>query len=125
MKEMTDNVVTATGAVNTAVTATLPAPGPGLFHYITAIEIVKFYSVVGVAAAAPIDVTTTNLPGSLAISFEQAASAAGSAVVRQHSFDKKPLKSSVENVATTIVCPAQLQSIWRVTVYYTTAAIEK
>jgi hypothetical protein len=31
--------VTATGAVNTAVTLTLPAAGAGLFHYITSIQV--------------------------------------------------------------------------------------
>src|SRR6266566_4860776 len=44
--------VTATAAVNTGATATLPAAGAGLFHYITSIEIVKLYAVIGVANAA-------------------------------------------------------------------------
>jgi hypothetical protein len=33
-----------------------------------------------------------------------------------------PLKSSVANTATTIVAPAELQTIWRINITYFTAA---
>jgi hypothetical protein len=69
--------ITATGAAAASVTATLPAPAAGLFHYITSIQIVKFATALLTAAAAPVVVTTTNLPGSLAFSFSAAASAQG------------------------------------------------
>lgn len=113
--------VTATAAVNTALTTTLPAAGSGLFHYITNIQVTKLYSVIGVAAGAGVIVTTTNLPGSPAFTTEQLASAAGTAAtVVNMNFCGNPLKSSAANTATTIVCPQQLQTIWRVNVSYYT-----
>lgn len=113
--------VTGTAAVNTGVTISLPAAGVGLFHYITKIEIIKFYSVVGVSAAAPVVITTTNLPGSLAFTTEQAAGAAGTLARYLYDFESNPLKSSVANTATTIVAPVQLQTIWRLNVFYYSA----
>lgn len=110
--------VTATAAVNAGATCTLPAPGAGLFHYVTSIQLVKLYNVVGVAAGAGVIVTSTNLPGNQAWTTEQDAAAAGVArTVIDRSFSN-PLKSSAANVATTFVAPAQLQTIWRWNVTY-------
>lgn len=112
--------VTATAAVNTAATATLPAAGAGLFHYITFIEVVKLYSVIGVAAGAGVIITTTNLPGNPAFTTEQLASPAGTVANVVKYTPATPLKSSVANTATTIVAPLQLQTIWRINVSYFT-----
>lgn len=109
--------VTGTAAVNTGVTITIPSGGAGLFHYITGIEIIKFYSVVGVAGS-PVVITTTNLPGSLAFTTEQAAGAAGTMVRYWYDFAGNPLKSSVAATNTTIVAPVQLQTIWRLNAFY-------
>lgn len=110
--------VTATAAVNTALTLTLPAVA-AQFHYITNIQISKLYSVIGVASGSGVVITTTNIPGSLAFTTEQLASAAGTvAKVVDMNFGGNPLKSSVVNTATTFVCPQQLQTIWRITVTY-------
>jgi hypothetical protein len=110
--------VTATAAVNTGATATLPAAGTGLFHYITRVELVKLYSVVGVAAGAGVIITTTNLPGGPSFTTEQLASPAGT-VARVITCDfQQPLKSAVANTATTFVAGAQLQTIWRWNVSY-------
>lgn len=113
--------VTATAAVNTALTLTLPAPAAGLFHYITSIQITKLYSVVGVAAGAGVLITTTNLPGNPVWTTEQLASAAGTAATVVNLVPATPLKSSVAATATTIVAPQQLQTIWRINVTYYTA----
>lgn len=110
--------VTGTAAVNTGVTITLASAGAGLFHYITGIEIIKFYSVLGVAAAAPVVVTTTNLPGSLAFTTDQQAALQGTQTRLWYDFAANPLKSSVAATNTTIVAPVQLQTIWRVTAFY-------
>lgn len=111
--------VTATAAVNTALTATLPAGGAGLFHYITKAELIKLYSVVGIAAGAGVIITTTNLPGGPAFTTEQLALAAGSVVkVIDGIWNASPLKSAVANTATTFVAPAQLQTIWRWNISY-------
>lgn len=111
--------VTATAAVNTAITATLPAAGVGLFHYITRAELVKLYAVIGVAAGAGVIITTTNLPGTPAFTTEQLASPAGTvARVLYGNWQGNPLKSAVANTNTTFVAGAQLQTIWRWNVSY-------
>ncbi len=112
--------VTAVGAVNTSVTATLPAPGAGLFHYITSIRVTKLYALVGVASGTGVTITTTNLPGGPAWTTEQAAGALGTAVKVVDEVCGLPIKSAAANAATTIVCPAQAQTIWRVNVTYYT-----
>jgi len=121
-EEEATTCVTAVGAVNTAVTVTLAAAGVGLFHYIIKIELIKGYSVVGVAAGAGVTITSTNLVGNPAWSTEQLALAAGT---RTQVIDwelPRPLRSSVANTATTFVAPAQLQTIWRWNIVYYTAA---
>lgn len=114
--------ITATAAVNTASTATLPAAGVGLFHYITRVELVKLYSVVGIAAGAGVIITTTNLPGTPAFTTEQLASAAGTAIKVIDWTPATPFKSTTANTSTTFVAPLQLQTIWRWNVSYFTAA---
>jgi len=110
--------VTATAAVNASSTCTLPAPPAGQNHYITRIELVKLYAVVGTASAAGVIVTTTNLPGNPSFTTEQAAGALGTAPkVISMDFDP-PIKSSVAGTATTFVAPAQAQTIWRWNVIY-------
>lgn len=114
--------ITATAAVNTAITATLPAAGAGLFHYITSVQLTKLYSVIGVAAGAGVVITSTNLPGTPAWTTEQAAGAVGTAPRVIDYEPTTPLKSSAANIATTFVAPAQLQTIWRWNISYFTAA---
>ena len=114
--------VSATAAVNTAVTASLPAPAAGLFHYITSIQVVKVYNALGVAAGAGVVVTSTNLPGAAAWITEQAAGAVGTAVTVISYQPTTPLKASVAATISTVAAPAQLQTIWRINVSYFTAA---
>jgi hypothetical protein len=111
-------MVTATAAVNTASTATLPAAGAGLFHYITSIELVKLYAVVGTASAAGVIITSTNLVGAPSWTTEQAAGTLGTAPKVIEKQNQQPLKSSVATTATTFVAPAQAQTIWRWNVMY-------
>ena len=106
---------------NTAATATLPAPAAGLFHYITSVELVKLYNVIGIAAGAGVIITSTNLPGSPAWTTEQLASAAGTAIAVIRLTPTTPIKSSVAATATTFVAPLQLQTIWRWNISYYTA----
>lgn len=111
-----DKAVSVTGAASVAVTATLPAPGAGLFHYITRINIIAYASAARTGAATPTVVTSTNLPGSLAWTTPTAA-----AIGTQYETDIQlsgPLKSSTANVATTIVAPATSSVIWRINVVY-------
>lgn len=114
--------VTATAAVNTAATASLPAPAAGLFHYITSIQVVKLYNVLGVAAGAGVVITSTNLPGTPAWTTEQAAGAVGTAPMVINYQPTTPLKAALAATISTIACPAQLQTIWRINVSYFVAA---
>lgn len=114
-------VNSSTAAVNTALTATLAAAGAGLFHYITSIIVEKLYSVVGVAAGAGVVITSANL-GGLAWTTEQLASVAGTVARVVDYRPTTPLKSAVANTNSTVICPVQLQTIWRITVTYFIAA---
>ena len=108
---------TAVGAAAAAVTLTLAAPGAGLRHYLTYLSINKVASALLVAAAAPVTVTTTNLPGALAFSFPADAAAQGT-IDRWREDFAYPLASSAQNTATTIVAPATTSIIWRITAGY-------
>jgi hypothetical protein len=112
-------VVSTTGAASAAVTATLPAAGAGLFHYITRINIMKYATAALTGSATPIVVTSTNLPGSVAWTTPTAL-----AIGTQYETDvqgSSPLKSLVANTATTIVAPIHTSALWRINVYYYTA----
>lgn len=108
---------TGTAIANTAATASLPAAGVGLFHYITHIDITRNATAV-LAGTATLIHTTTNLPGSLAWSVGNAMIAGGTE--KDVVFEPTtPLKSSVANTATTVVCAAAgLAVLGRVNVTY-------
>lgn len=109
--------VTATAAANTAATATLPAAGAGMFHYITHIDITR-NATAALAGTATLIHTTTNLPGNPAWSVGNAMIAGGTEkdVVYEPT---TPLKSSVANTNTTVVCAAAgLAVLGRVNVSY-------
>lgn len=95
--------VTVTAAANTAATATLPA-APGLFHYITHLDMTRNATAALVGSATLVH-TSTNLPGSPAWSVGNAMIIGGTQldVVAEFSC---PLRSSVVNTATTFVMPA-------------------
>ena len=96
--------VTATAAANTAATATLPAAGAGMFHYITHISIVR-NATAALAGTATIIHTSTNLPGNPAWSVGNAMAAGGTQIDVVYE-PTTPLKSSVANTATTVVAAA-------------------
>jgi hypothetical protein len=113
----TTSVVTAVGASGAAVTLTLPAPGAGLRQYITYIAVNRFAAALLTAAAAPVTVATTNLPGSLAFSFPADAAAQGTLTPLREAW-AYALASSAQNTSTTVVCPATTSVIWRATAGY-------
>lgn len=114
---VTPTLVTSVGAAAAAVTLTLAAPGVGLRHYLTYLSINRFAAAVLTAAATPVTVTTTNMPGSLAFSFAADAAALGT-IDRWREDFAFPLMVTAQNTATTIVCPATTGVIWRVTAGY-------
>ena len=105
---------TAVGASGAAVTLTLASPGAGLRHYLTYIAINRFAAALLTAGAAPVTVTTTNLPGTLAFSFPADAATQGTMFPLREDF-AFPIASAAQGTATTIVCPATTNVIWRVT----------
>lgn len=116
-KKPADQSVTATGAAGAAVTLTLPAPGAGLYQHISRLLVSRFASALLTAAAAPVTVTSTNLPGSRAIDFPADAAAQGT-IYSEIVEGMVPLRASAANTAVTIVCPATTGVIWRVTADY-------
>lgn len=114
---ITPLILTATGAAGAAVTATIPNPGVGLRNYITYFSINRFAAALLVAAATPVLVTTTNLPGTLVFSFPADAAAQGT-IDRLREDIAYPIASSAQNATTVVTCPATTNVIWRVTLGY-------
>lgn len=110
-------LLTTTGASGAAVTATVPLVA-GLRHYIDFVQVVKFNAAALTAAAAPVLVTTTNIPGTPVINFSAAAEAQGTDVVREMDFGSQGMATTALGTNTTVVCPATTGVIWRVTVAY-------
>lgn len=108
---------TTVGAAGAATTLTIAAPGAGLRHYLTYLSINRFATALLAAGAAPVTVTTTNIPGTLAFSFAADAAAAGTLDRWREDF-AYPIATTAQNTATTIVCPATPSVIWRVTAGY-------
>lgn len=109
--------VTATAAANTAATASLPAAGVGMFHYITSIHICRNATAL-LAGTATLIHTSTNLPGSPAWSVGNAMSAGGTQIDLDYT-PTTPLKSLLANTATTVVAAAAgLSVLGRVNVTY-------
>ena len=110
-------MVTATGAAAAAVTATLPAVA-GLRHYIDRISVVRSATAALTAAAAPVVVTTTNLPGTPALTFGSDAGGIGLDKEAVLDFGGAGCAAIAINTATTIVCPVYTGVIWRINVSY-------
>lgn len=96
--------VTSTAAANTSATATLPAAGAGLYHYITSINLMR-NATAALAGTATLIHTTTNLTGSPAWSVGNNMIAGGTQVDVDFQ-PASPLKSTVANTNTTVVMPA-------------------
>jgi hypothetical protein len=112
--------VTAVGTAGQSVTLTLPAPGASNFHHINRLEIAAFSSAARTGNATPVTVTTTNLPGTPAFTF-QSAGAVGT-IERQVIEPAMPIRSNTANTATTVVCPATTNVIWRLNASYAAMA---
>ena len=116
--EVSDLAVTNTGAANAAVTLTIPAAGVGLFHYITSL-VIQRAGAAALAGTAALVITTTNLPGAIAFSVGNACAAGGTNNDVNLALAGNPLKSSVANTNTTIVCPVPGAGVlWRITCTY-------
>lgn len=111
-------LVTATGAVSAAVTATIPAV-TGLRHYIDFIDVIATAdAAIAAATATPLIITTTNLPGTPAITVGRPIMAIGDQ--RTYRFDpgSNGFGALLAGTATTVVCPVFTSVIWRINVGY-------
>jgi len=110
-------LITATGAASASVTATLPAVA-GLRHYIDFITVTRSATAALTAAAAPVIVTTTNLPGALALTFGADVAGIGVDKVVEIDAGGTGLAATLAGTATTIVAPAWGAALWRINVGY-------
>lgn len=108
--------VTSAGA-GSAATATLPAVA-GLRHYIDRISVVRSATAALTAAATPVVVTTTNIPGTPALTFGSDAAGIGIDKEQIMEFGGAGIAATAVNTATTVVCPAYVGVIWRANVSY-------
>jgi hypothetical protein len=90
----------------------ITAPGAGLFQYIDWIRIEHFASALLTAAAAPVIVTTTNIPGTPSFNFRADAAAQGTLTEKVIQYDM-PVRATTANTAVTVVCPATPNVLWR------------
>lgn len=108
--------VSATAAAGVAITLTLPGVA-GMFHYITHIDLSRATNVAE-AAAAPLVITTSNLPGSPAWTVGAAIPLGGQTADVRADF-MNPLKSLAAGTATTIIAPDPgTSAIWRLNAGY-------
>ena len=110
-------LATATGAASAAVTATLPAVA-GLRHIVDFIRVTRSATVALTAAATPLVITTSNLPGSPALTVGADAAAIGVDKEVVLDFGSSGLAATALGTATTVVCPVATGSIWRINVGY-------
>jgi hypothetical protein len=105
---------TITAATGTAATLTLAAPATGLFHYITYLEIMQYYTAANAALAAPIVVTSTNITGAPAWSMDGQLGVIGKAFYQQYPYGHPGIRATAAATATTIVAPLLVGVIWRI-----------
>jgi hypothetical protein len=110
-------LVTATGAASAAVTATLPLV-TGLRHIIDFIQVTRSATAALTASATPVVVTTTNLPGTPALTFGSDVAGIGIDKDVRLDFGSTGLAASLLGTATTVVCPVYTGVIWRINVGY-------
>jgi hypothetical protein len=110
-------LVTATAAAGTAVTASLPAV-PGFRHVADFVRVTRSATAALTASATPTLITTTNLPGSPVITMGSDVGGIGVDKEAVLDFGGSGLAATAVNTATTVVCPATPNVIWRVNVGY-------
>jgi hypothetical protein len=111
--------ITATGtaAISTGVSLSIPAPGPGLYQYITRVRISKYCGAVLTPAAVPTIVTSTNISNTPSFDFKTLGSQ-GDSEVLDIDFTGNPLKALAVNTAITLVAPVLTGAIWKITAFY-------
>jgi|SRR6267142_392862 len=108
--------VTIDPGAATGGTITLPAIS-GKYHYITRLDFIRS-STAALAGTATLQITTTNLPGSLQWRVGNAMATGGTQIDLSAAY-VPPMKSSVAGTATTFVFPsAGAAVLWNCTAHY-------
>jgi hypothetical protein len=115
---LTTRSQTTIGAAGAATTLTLLSPGAGVRHYLNGLRIDRFAAATLSAANAPITISSTNLPDTLAWSAPADAAAQGTLWSLIESWRGCPLGAVNQSTGTTISCPATPSVIWRITAHY-------
>lgn len=110
-------MVTQTAATGVAATATVPSVA-GLRHIIDFISVTRSATALLTAGATPTLVTTTNLPGTPALTFGASADPQGTDREVKLDFGATGLAATALGTNTTVVCPATTGVIWRINVAY-------
>lgn len=109
----------ATAAVSTGITLTIPAAGAGLFNYLCLAEVSLYVSTSVTGAATPIAVTTTGITGTPSFAVAALTSAVvGTLLDRIIWTPSTPLRGSAANTTMTIVAPVVTGAIWRLNALY-------
>lgn len=110
------SLITAVGVAGGASTLTLPAPAAGQRQRILLLEVALYSTAARTGVSTPVTVTTTNLPGSWALTFATAA-VIGSCDTKTYIFTA-PLDAVVQATAVTVACPAVTGGMWRINCVY-------
>ena len=111
-----DNWLTATAAISTGVTATVPAPAAGLFNYIVYYSVLLFAGAALTPAAAPVLVPITGLAGAPQLAFGNAG--AHGTTQEQKYEGNAALKASGAATAVVFNAPVLTGGIWRINIAY-------
>jgi hypothetical protein len=115
------NALSVAGGANAIATLTLPAPGVGLFQYLTYLHI-RRVATAALAGGALLTVTTTNLPGNPTWRTGAQASITVSTFDAGLLIDQTfahPLRATAANTAVTFVGPAAGAAVsWHMTAFW-------
>lgn len=110
-------MVTATGAVGAAVTASLPGVA-GLRHYIDRIDVTRSATAALTASATPVVVSMLNIPNLPQLTFGADSGGVGVDKMVSLDFGASGMGAAIPATQTSITCPAYVGVIWRVNVAY-------
>lgn len=110
-------MVTATAAVSTSVTLTIPAV-TGLRHYINRIDVVRSATIALTSSTTPVLVSTTNIPGTPTFTFGSDVGGAGVDKTQSFDFGGVGMAATAVGTTTTVACPLYTGVIWRVNAAY-------
>ena len=111
--------ISATAAVSTGLTLTIPAPAAGLFNYLCGLEIKLVVATTVTGAATPIAVTSTGITGTPTFYFANGTSAVVGALLDSCQISPtNTVKGSAAATAMTFVAPIVTGAIWTMRAFY-------